>query len=67
MVIPKPVRDLLNIKPNQRVVFTIDKRRKKASVEPAVDILDLAGYFKPKKVVSALKLRERFEKEYERA
>lgn len=66
VVIPKPVRDLLNIKPNQRVVFTVDARKKKASLEPTVDILDLAGYFKPKKVISALKARELFEKHYER-
>ncbi len=66
VVIPKPVRDLLDIKPNSRVVFTVDKKKKRVSVEPAIDILDLAGYFKPKKVISALKARALFEKHYER-
>lgn len=66
VVIPKPVRDLLNIKPNQRVVFFVDKRKKRASIKPAEDILDLAGFLRPKKVVSALKARELFEKHYER-
>ncbi|MBU2575663.1 AbrB/MazE/SpoVT family DNA-binding domain-containing protein [Patescibacteria group bacterium] len=66
VVIPKPVRDMLGIKPRQNVVFSVDKKKQKASIEPAEDILDLAGYFKPKKVISALKARKLFEKHYER-
>ncbi|MBI2050398.1 MAG: type II toxin-antitoxin system Phd/YefM family antitoxin [Parcubacteria group bacterium] len=39
------------------------KKKKKEHTE---DILDLAGFLKPKKVISALKARELFEKHYER-
>ena len=66
VVIPKPVRDMLGIGPNRNVVFSVDKKKQKASIEPAEDILDLAGFIKPKKVISALKAREIFEKHYER-
>ena len=38
----------------------------KKKKEHTEDILDLAGFLKPKKVISALKARELFEKHYER-
>ena len=56
---PETIENYIN--PNTKILYA------ESPTNPAVDILDLAGYFKPKKVVSALKLREKFEKEYERA
>lgn len=35
-------------------------------LKPTKDILDLAGKYKPKKIISALKTRELFEKKYDR-
>lgn len=67
VVIPKNVRDFLNIGAGKKITFNINKKRNEVVIKPVSDILDLAGQFKPKKKISALKAREEFEKNYERA
>lgn len=68
IVIPVEIRRVLNLQANQLVTLTLTKDKAKAVIKPEEDFVDLIGTFKPKKkVVSALKLREEFEKNYERA
>jgi len=66
IVIPKDVREALGIKANQKITFIIKSGEQKAIIKPARDILDIAGKHKPRKITSAFKLREEFEKNYER-
>jgi len=64
ITIPKKIRELLGLRSSSKVIFEVKKEEVK--IKPVVDILEIAGTFQPKKRVSALKLREKFEKEYER-
>lgn len=66
MVIPVKVRQILGFLPNQKITLEIRDNKQEVVLKPAKDIFSLAGKYKPKKVVSALKLREKFEKNYER-
>ena len=64
ITIPKEVREVLKLKPSSRVVLEL--KDKEVKIKSAPDILEMAGKFKPKRKFSALKLREKMEKEYER-
>jgi AbrB family looped-hinge helix DNA binding protein len=66
LVIPKKMRDSLHIHLNQTLTLDMNEKKGIITIRPTKDILDLAGTFKPEKVVSALKIRELFEKNYER-
>ncbi len=66
ILVPKKIRDYFHIRANQKLSFEIREREGGFVVRPTRDILDLAGHFHPKKTVSALRVREQFEKQYER-
>ena len=68
MTIPKDARRSLNITHPGRVVLDFEEKNKSFKIRPIVDILDLAGTFKPRRHrgVSVLKAREYMEKHYER-
>lgn len=66
IVIPKKIRDMLNLKALQKITLEVMPKKKEIKLKTEPDILDLAGSVKPKKVISALKARELMEKEYER-
>lgn len=71
MVIPKPIRDALGIKPGEIVVFepSMGNDRDSASIRRVRDIVDMAGTLKPRKRKSLdpVKAREYMESHYERA
>ena len=64
ITIPKKIRELLGLEISSKVIFEV--KEEEVKIKPVVDILEIADTLKPKKQVSALKLREKFEKEYER-
>jgi AbrB family looped-hinge helix DNA binding protein len=66
IVIPVELRKMLELKVNEKLILEIGENRQEIILKPAVDILDLAGSLKPKRKISALKAREKFEKNYER-
>jgi len=66
IVIPKKVREMLGLKPAQKLTIEVSPDKKEVRLKPEPDIIDLAGSIKPKKVISALKTRELFEKNYGR-
>lgn len=66
IVIPVNIRRILGLIPNQKIMLEVDQEKQEATLKPTQDILDIAGTYKPKKIISALKAREKFEKEYER-
>ena len=47
--------------------FKFKKENKKVKFKSTIDILKIADTLKPKNKMSALKLREKFERNYERA
>lgn len=65
ILVPKKIRDYFHIRANQKLSFEIKDGAGGFLVRPTCDILDLAGHFHPKKTVSALRVREQFEKQYE--
>ena len=58
VVIPKPIRDRLGIRPGDEVVFVPEEGG--VRIEPARDLSDLAGRF------AGLSLREELETEHRR-
>ena len=64
ITIPKKIRELLRLETSSKVIFEV--KEEEVKIKPVVDILEIAGTLKSKKQISALKLREKFEKEYER-
>lgn len=70
ILIPKKLRDAMNISPNRRVRVSqrVEGGKVVVIVESAPDIMQLAGAFKPKrKTINPVKIREYMETHYERA
>ena len=67
MTIPLAARQALALTEPGRVILEIEKEEKKIKIKKPVSFLDLAGTFKPKKKVDAVKIRNLMEKSYERA
>lgn len=65
ITIPKSLRELLELDTSSKIILEANKD--KIIIKTVPDILDIAGKFKIKKVKSALKTRELFEKRYKRA
>jgi len=68
VVIPKKVRDAMNLSPHQRVQVSqrLTDGKIVAVVESVPDIMALAGKFKAPKGKNALKAREYMQTHYER-
>lgn len=66
IVIPKKVRDLLDLRESQKITLEVAEDKKEVKFKKTLDIIELAGTFKPKKIISAIRARELFEKNYER-
>ena len=66
ITLPAEVRKALGIKSSSRVSLTVDKEKKTIHIKPISDILDLAGTIVSKKPFNPSKIREYFEKHYER-
>jgi AbrB family looped-hinge helix DNA binding protein len=66
ILIPVELRKILELKVNEKLILEIGENRQEIILKSAVDILDLAGSLSPKRKISALKAREKFEKNYER-
>ena len=65
ITLPKDVLAYLGLKPLRKVKISLQPG-KKIKIIPLPDIVDLAGKYKPKKIYSAIRLRERLEKSYAR-
>ena len=64
VTIPVDFRNMLGIKPYSKVMLSVSK--KAISIEPTLDILDLAGFIKAPKGMDALKAREYMQTHYKR-
>ena len=64
ITIPKDIRDILRLDEGRKLEIEFERIKGEIKIKSAPDILDLAGTFKPKKVVSALKIRELMAKMY---
>lgn len=67
MTIPLAARQALSLSKPGKVFLEIEKKDKKMKIKKPVSFLDLAGTFKPKKPVDAVKIRDLMENSYERA
>lgn len=63
--LPKEARKALGLKPLSRISVFFDRTKQMIQIEPVKDILDLAGTVKSKNF-DPMRLRENFEKNYER-
>lgn len=67
MTIPKKIRESLGLKtPGKFMLEIADRKEKLIRIKERADILELAGFLKPKKGKSILKAREEMEKNYKR-
>jgi AbrB family looped-hinge helix DNA binding protein len=66
VLIPKKIRDVFHIGADEKLSFFLREKENEIVIRPMRDILDLAGTYKPKKRISALRLRETLDKKYER-
>ncbi len=68
VTLPVNLRRQLGIQPFSRVKVVLAKTKNSIKIQPAEDVLDLAGTLKPKKNQNknSLKAREVFEKNYHR-
>lgn len=66
MTIPRAARLSLGLDKPGKVLLEVEKKMGKLLIRKPVDIFSLAGTFKPKKTINAVKIREMMEKSYER-
>lgn len=66
MTIPQLVRQQLGLTRPGKVLLEIKNGNKSLKITEPVDFFKLAGTFKPKKVINAVKLRKLTEQRYER-
>lgn len=66
MTIPADIRAILQINSPGKVLLEINQKEKTLKINKISSIFSLAGTFRPRKAISALKTRELFEKMYER-
>lgn len=66
VTLPKEIRTFLGLEKPGRVLLEVDRKKKLLKIESAPDILSLAGKFKAKKTINALKIREIMEHDYQR-
>jgi len=64
ITIPKEIREILKLKEGEKLEVKFEKKKKEIKIKPIPDILDLAGTFKPKKIVDPVKIREMMGKMY---
>lgn len=67
MTIPLAIRKALLLDKPGKVLLEIEKEEGKIKIKKPVNFFDLAGTFKPKKPVNAVKIRDMMENSYERA
>ncbi|NCO32127.1 AbrB/MazE/SpoVT family DNA-binding domain-containing protein [bacterium] len=65
ITIPKEIRKILELKEGERVSIEVEREKKEIRIKSYPSIFELAGKFKPKKIESAVKLREKMAKEYQ--
>ena len=66
MTIPLAVRLSLGLNQPGKFLLEVEKKEKRIKITKPVDFFSLAGTFKPKKVINAVKIRDLMEKSYER-
>lgn len=66
MTIPLIVRKALLLDKPGKVLLEVEKEEKKIKIKKPINFFDLAGTFKPKKPVNAVKIRDMMENSYER-
>lgn len=64
ITIPKEIREILKLREGKKLEIKLEKKKKEIRIKSAPDILDLAGKFKPKKIVDPVKIREMMTRRY---
>lgn len=64
ITIPKEIREILKLEEGKKLDIEFERKKKEIKIKPAPDILDLAGTFKPEKVINAVKVRELMTRKY---
>lgn len=64
ITIPKEFREFLKLEEGKKLDIELEKEKREIRIKSVPDILDLAGTFKPKKVIDAVKVRELMTKKY---
>lgn len=64
ITIPKEIRKIFKLEEGKRVDIEYEIKNKEIKIKPFPDILDLAGTFKPEKVINAVKVRELMTRKY---
>lgn len=64
ITIPKEIREILKLEVGKKLDVEFERKKKEIKIKPAPDILDLAGTFKPEKVINAVKVRELMTRKY---
>ncbi len=64
ITIPKEIRKIFKLEEGKRVDIEYEIKNKEIKIKHAPDILDLAGTFKPEKVINAVKVRELMTRKY---
>lgn len=62
MTIPLAVRQALSLDRPGKVLLEVEKEEKKIKIKKPVDFFALAGTFRPKKPINAVKIRDLMEK-----
>ena len=64
MTVPKAVRERLRLATPSKVILDFDEGDCRIRIEPAFDIIDIAGELEPDRTVSATEIREQLESGY---
>jgi len=64
VTIPFALRDLFGLKEGAKIFIEAQKESQEIILKPKKSIFDLAGKFEPKKVSSALQIREKMVRAY---
>lgn len=65
VVIPKEIREAVNLQPDSLLLFEVDKKERKITISIAPDIETIRGFFRGKKKFSDEELREAIEQGWE--
>jgi len=64
ITIPIEIRKILKLEVGKKLDIEFERKKKEIKIKSAPDILDLAGAFKPKKIINAVKVRELMSRKY---
>ena len=66
MTIPRSIREILEINTPGKVLIDVAEKEKSIKIKKSPLFFDIAGTFKPKRALNAVKIRKLMETSYER-